>query len=146
MPIAEGFQDRAFSTIMLFFYLVLIAAPMGIFLYYMHGWNFAMLYVITAMFYFMSYEVMHFFYHLDDELWVSKLPILKALRSHHRMHHKLEAMAKYNFNITWPIADFVMGTIYRGPKAKEGDREADATETARTPRRRARNCSSLTRK
>ena len=126
----KDFKIVLFPPIMLFFYLVLIAAPMGIFLYYMHGWNFAMLYVITAMFYFMSYEVMHFFYHLDDELWVSKLPILKALRSHHRMHHKLEAMAKYNFNITWPIADFVMGTIYRGPKAKEGDRESDTTETA----------------
>lgn len=111
----RDFKIVLFPPIMLFFYLGAIALPMGFFLYYMHGWNFAMLYVITAMFYFMSYEVMHFFYHLDDDLWVSKLPILRSLRAHHRTHHKLEIMSKYNFNITWPIADFVMGTIYRDP-------------------------------
>jgi hypothetical protein len=25
-------------------------------------------------------------------------------------------MLKYNFNITWPIADFFFGTVYREPK------------------------------
>ncbi|MCA9093841.1 MAG: hypothetical protein KDA68_10165 [Planctomycetaceae bacterium] len=131
----RDFKIVLFPPIMLFFYLGIIAAPMGLFLYYMHGWNFAMIYVITAMFYFMSYEVMHFFYHLDDDLWVSKLPILRVLRAHHRTHHKLEIMSKYNFNITWPIADFVMGTIYREPKGKKSAPSESAKELQTTEER-----------
>lgn len=131
----RDFKIVLFPPIMLFFYLGIIAAPMGLFLYYMHGWNFSMIYVITAMFYFMSYEVMHFFYHLDDDLWVSKLPILRVLRAHHRTHHKLEIMSKYNFNITWPIADFVMGTIYREPKKTKSDPSESAKELQTTENR-----------
>jgi sterol desaturase/sphingolipid hydroxylase (fatty acid hydroxylase superfamily) len=82
-------------------------------LYLFHTRNTAYFYVAMATFYFMSYEVLHFCYHLDDDMWISHLPVIRALRRHHRIHHRLNLMLKYNFNITWPIADFFFGTIYR---------------------------------
>ena len=65
----------------------------------------------------MSYEVLHFTYHLDERIWVARLPVIRFLRRHHRVHHRLELMTRYNFNINWPFADFLFGTVYRGPEA-----------------------------
>ena len=35
------------------------------------------------------------------------------LRKHHTHHHDLALMGKWNFNITFPICDAVMGTSYK---------------------------------
>jgi hypothetical protein len=96
--------------------LSVVAFPIGILLYLFHTRNTAYFYVAMATFYFMSYEVLHFCYHLDDDVWISRLPVIRALRRHHRIHHRLNLMLKYNFNITWPISDFFFGTIYRAPQ------------------------------
>ena len=113
----RDFKIVLFPAVMLFFYLGVIAFPIGGLLYLFHTRNTAYFYVAMATFYFMSYEVLHFCYHLDDDIWISRLPIIRALRRHHRIHHRLNLMLKYNFNITWPIADFFFGTIYREREA-----------------------------
>lgn len=112
----RDFKIVLFPAIMLLFYLGIVAFPIGLGLYLFHTWNTACFYVATATFYFMSYEVLHFCYHLHESSWVARLPVIRALRAHHRMHHRLSLMSKYNFNITWPIADFIFGTIYREKK------------------------------
>lgn len=113
----KDFKIVLFPAVMLFFYLGVVAFPIGILLYLFHTRNTAYFYVAMATFYFMSYEVLHFCYHLDDDVWIAKLPVIRALRRHHRVHHRLNLMLKYNFNITWPISDFFFGTIYREPRA-----------------------------
>jgi len=35
------------------------------------------------------------------------------LRRHHTLHHDHELMSHYNFNITYPITDWLRGTLYR---------------------------------
>ncbi|MBI3862935.1 MAG: sterol desaturase family protein [Planctomycetia bacterium] len=109
----RDFKIVLFPAIMLLFYLGIVAFPIGLGLYLFHTRNTACFYVATATFYFMSYEVLHFCYHLDESSFVARLPVIRALRAHHRMHHRHSLMSKYNFNITWPIADFFFGTIYR---------------------------------
>ncbi|HEY3967449.1 MAG TPA: sterol desaturase family protein [Planctomycetaceae bacterium] len=109
----RDFKIVLFPAIMLLFYLGIVAFPIGFGLYLFHTWNTACFYVATATFYFMSYEVLHFCYHLDESSWVARVPVIRALRAHHRMHHRHDLMSNYNFNITWPIADFFFGTIYR---------------------------------
>jgi hypothetical protein len=101
-----------FPPIMLLFYLGIVAFPIGLLLYTFLTWNTACFYVAAAVFYFLEYEILHFCYHLDDDSWIAQLPIIRALRVHHRIHHHRSLMHKYNFNITWPIADFLFGTIY----------------------------------
>ena len=118
-----------FPPIMLFAYLGLYAVPAGTLLYFFHSPNAAMLFVIMAMFYFLQYESLHFCYHVGENALVARLPIIRRLREHHRIHHTHRLMNSHNFNITWPIADFVFGTIYRGevkPARKAGDRQRRA--------------------
>jgi hypothetical protein len=110
-----------FPPVMLFFYLGLVALPIGLLLYFFNRPNVAWLYVATTTFYFLQYESLHYCYHLDDESWIANLPIVHSLREHHRVHHNKALMAKCNFNITWPIADFVFRTIQRDRKDEEPD-------------------------
>ena len=115
-----------FPPVMLFVYLGVVAAPIGTAFYFFYNLNAAMLCVIMAMLYFLQYETLHFCYHLDEDAWAARLPVIRQLREHHRIHHAQQLMNSYNFNITWPIADFVFGTIFRGeiePAQKASDDE-----------------------
>lgn len=111
----KDYKIVLFPPVMLFFYVGVVAVPIGTLLFLTLSHNVAWMYVATAMFYFMQYEVLHFCYHLDDHSRISKLPIIRALRRHHQLHHTHELMTRYNFNITWPIADTLFGTLHRGP-------------------------------
>jgi hypothetical protein len=115
----KDFKIVLFPPLLLFFYLGVVAFPIGSVLLLFRTWNTACFYVAMATFYFLSYEMLHFCYHLDDAAWVSSLPFIGALRRHHRIHHRLDLMLKYNFNITWPIADYLFGTIYRNEPTLE---------------------------
>ena len=39
--------------------------------------------------------------------------MVAALRRHHHHHHNAARMAKVNFNVTFPLADAVLGTYER---------------------------------
>jgi hypothetical protein len=56
------------------------------------------------------YEVLHSLAHCADEGWAGKLPLVQGIRRHHRLHHDQALMSRYNFNITFPIFDWVLGT------------------------------------
>ena len=47
---------------------------------------------------------------------------MQTLRRHHTRHHDLALMGRWNFNITFPIADWLFGTYYRddAPGARTG--------------------------
>jgi hypothetical protein len=111
----KDYKIVLFPPVMLFFYVGLVAVPIGTLLFLTWSHNIAWMYVATTMFYFMQYEALHFCYHLDDDFWIAKLPVLSALRRHHQLHHTHELMTRYNFNITWPIADTLFGTLHRAP-------------------------------
>lgn len=59
------------------------------------------------------YEIMHCYYHISDSNPLTRIPGLKALRQHHRDHHNLHLMTQYNFNVTFPICDWIYGTTSR---------------------------------
>jgi hypothetical protein len=128
----KDFKIVLFPPVMLLFYLGIVAFPIGLFLYLIGARNVCCFYVATVTFYFMSYEVLHFTYHLDERIWIARLPVIRFLRRHHRVHHRPDLMTRYNFNINWPFADFLFGTIYHEPAAhlsgdrQEAQREAEA--------------------
>jgi hypothetical protein len=80
-----------------------------------HGAAFA----AGAAIYFALYEVFHSISHLGDQAVVLRMPLLgpwfRAMREHHRRHHHLGLMGRYNFNIVAPLGDWLAGTVYRGP-------------------------------
>lgn len=56
------------------------------------------------------YEALHGLAHFDDRSWAGRMPLVQAIRRHHRIHHDLQMMSRYNFNITFPIFDWILGT------------------------------------
>ena len=73
----------------------------------------ALLYVATAIGYFLNYEVLHFAYHTPATSSLARLPGMRRLRRLHTLHHRPSLMQDYNFNITYPIGDVLFGTLYR---------------------------------
>lgn len=68
----------------------------------------------TSLAYFLNYEVLHLVYHLPTRYAVARWPLVGRLRRLHQDHHDPRLMARYNFNITYPIGDRLFGTLYRG--------------------------------
>jgi hypothetical protein len=104
------------------FLLFGLASPVFFLTWYLTNSNVAGLFLITAIGYFLLYEWMHLLYHLPESNKLGRIPLIRALKQHHQTHHNHALMNDYNFNITFPIGDWVMGTAYR--QAKRGKRRA----------------------
>ncbi|MBZ5535176.1 MAG: sterol desaturase family protein [Acidobacteriia bacterium] len=112
----EGTQDYKmvlFPPVMILFFVGLHAVPVGVLLYYLTTSNVAYLFVATAIGYFLTYEWLHFAYHLREDSLPGRLPLMKTLRRLHTEHHDPALMSNYNFNITFPIGDYLFGTRYK---------------------------------
>jgi hypothetical protein len=103
-----------FPPIMLFFFLGVLATPIAGAVFCVSTPNAGWLTVTTMMSYFLTYEWLHFAYHLQPDSWVGRLPFIARLRRHHTGHHDMALMGKWNFNITFPICDALFGTSYGG--------------------------------
>lgn len=101
---------------MLLFFLGFMALPLGGLVYFLVSPNAGYLFALVIIGYFLTYEWLHFSYHLPESSWVGRLPGMGTLRQHHTQHHNLALMGRWNFNITFPIADALFGTYYRGEK------------------------------
>ena len=110
---ARDFKMVLFPPVMLLFFLGAVAAPAGALLFWLASRNVALLYVATAMGYFLSYEWLHFCHHLPEQGAVAGIAVLRRLRAHHRAHHDPALMNARNFNITFPICDRLFGTLQR---------------------------------
>jgi hypothetical protein len=67
--------------------------------------------------YFILYEVFHFISHLRDDAWILKIPYFNYMRNHHRLHHHPGYMSRRNFNLVYPLGDWLFGAM------KEADPE-----------------------
>jgi hypothetical protein len=109
---SRDFKMVLFPPVMLLFFLGLLATPVAALLFVLVSANAGWLFVIVSVGYFLMYEWLHFAYHLHPASLVGRLPLMGALRRHHTRHHDLALMGKYNFNITFPICDWIFGTRY----------------------------------
>jgi hypothetical protein len=110
---SRDFKMVLFPPLMLFFFLGAMATPVALVLFMVATPNIAWLFVAVAMSYFLTYEWLHFSYHLNEDTILGRNPLARALRRHHQAHHNKALMGKYNFNITFPICDLVFGTIHK---------------------------------
>ncbi|HEX4333166.1 MAG TPA: hypothetical protein VH040_13570 [Usitatibacter sp.] len=76
------------------------------------AWNANAGYVvfITMMGHYLVYETLHFFCHIPEQPWLRHIPFVNTIRRHHRVHHNMGVMMHVNMNLTFPIADWAMGT------------------------------------
>jgi hypothetical protein len=71
------------------------------------GWMF----LATAGLFMTSYELLHLAYHAPKESFVGRMRLIAILRAHHAKHHDPRLMQKWNFNVTVPLFDWILGTI-----------------------------------
>ncbi len=61
-------------------------------------------------FYFFLYEVLHFISHLPADSKILRFWWFKIMWHHHRLHHDPKIMDQVNFNIVFPLCDYVFRT------------------------------------
>ncbi|HZZ90932.1 MAG TPA: hypothetical protein VFE23_00110 [Usitatibacter sp.] len=65
---------------------------------------------ITMMGHYLVYETLHFFCHIPENRWLRYIPFVNTIRRHHTVHHNMGVMMHVNMNLTFPIADWALGT------------------------------------
>jgi hypothetical protein len=65
---------------------------------------------------YLMYEVFHACEHLPPDNPVTRLPWIRQMRRLHELHHRRELMQERNFNIVFPLMDYLFGTLYWEPE------------------------------
>jgi hypothetical protein len=65
---------------------------------------------LTMVAQYLVYETFHYCCHVHDNWFVRNMPFINTIRRHHTAHHNQGIMMKYNMNLTFPIADWLMRT------------------------------------
>jgi hypothetical protein len=130
MPIGD---TRELGLVMMPWYTMLglfaVASPVALLAWWWRGPGAAGIFYLAAALYFLAYETMHALYHMPDA-FLRRVglggALFQRMRSHHRHHHRLDRMAHVNFNVTFPLMDWLLGT-------KEAESAAPAETIADPP-------------
>tara|TARA_B100000530_G_scaffold327863_1_gene268080 strand:+ start:2899 stop:3729 length:831 start_codon:yes stop_codon:yes gene_type:complete len=106
----QDFKAVLFPIAIVGFFVAAFFVPMGFLLAWLFSPNVALLLVATGMAYYLNYELLHLSYHLKEDHWVHRIPGFTRFARLHTTHHDQRIMAHKNFNITYPIMDWLMGT------------------------------------
>jgi hypothetical protein len=107
--------------------IIVATTPFALLTGLLLGHNAGWLFIVTAAFMMVSYEVLHLTYHLPPESFIGRRWIIRVLRRHHATHHDPRLMLKWNFNVTVPFFDWAFGTMYSGTTYSEGGRDSSSS-------------------
>lgn len=65
---------------------------------------------MTMVGHYLIYETFHYCCHIKENWFVRNMPFVNTIRRHHAAHHNLGIMMHKNMNLSFPVADWVMGT------------------------------------
>lgn len=65
---------------------------------------------MTMVGHYLLYETFHYCCHIKENWFVRNMPFINTIRRHHAAHHNLGIMMHKNMNLTFPFADWIMGT------------------------------------
>ncbi|MBX3188318.1 MAG: sterol desaturase family protein [Labilithrix sp.] len=91
--------------------IVLAAAPVAFGVGRLWSASAGWLFLVTASLYMVTYEVLHLCYHAPKDSLIGRQRFIAVMRAHHAKHHDPRLMQKWNFNVTIPLFDWIMGTI-----------------------------------
>lgn len=75
----------------------------------------AALFVATALAYYLVYEALHFVYHVPPPWPAARWPVVRTLARLHHLHHEPRRMQRSNFNLVFPLCDWLLGTLDTRP-------------------------------
>ena len=115
MPVdsARDFRALLFPPVLVVFFFGLFGVPVWFALEWLLSANVAWLFIASGLAYFLNYELLHTAYHLPPSHWLARAPGVARLRGLHQAHHDPRLMARYNFNITYPLGDWLFRTRHR---------------------------------
>ncbi len=90
--------------------ITLSASPFAAAFGYFWSANAGWLVLVAVALYMVSYEVTHLLYHLPEDHFITRSRAVRFLREHHRRHHDPRLMQRWNFNVTVPLWDVILGT------------------------------------
>ena len=107
-----------FPPVLVVFFFGVFGVPIWLLFAWAVSANVAWLFIATGLAYYLNYEVLHLSYHAPAQSRLARIGAVARLRLLHQTHHDPSVMAKCNFNITYPIADWLFRTLKRGPDAR----------------------------
>lgn len=102
-----------FPPLLVVFFFGAFGVPVWFLLAWALSSNVAWLFIATGLFYFLNYELLHLAYHLPPEHWLARRGLVRRLQWLHRRHHDPALMTRVNFNISYPVCDWLFGTLDR---------------------------------
>jgi hypothetical protein len=94
--------------------LFVLASPIALLGAWWRGSGAAGIFYLSAVLYFVAYESMHAIFHLPERtlarMHLAGGRLFEYLRGHHRHHHRLDRMSHVNFNVTFPLMDWLCRT------------------------------------
>lgn len=113
-------QARDWRVILFPAWLIVLYSAIGIASAYLilvqFDRNAAALFSATLLAGYLSYEIFHACEHLPGDHWLAKLPWIRHMRRLHRLHHRTDLMQSRNFNIVFPLMDWLHGTLHWEPE------------------------------
>jgi len=89
---------------------MLLTLPFALMVGYAWSANAGYVLMMLTPIYYLNYETFHLCCHVEDNRLVRNLPLVNTIRRHHAAHHSHPIMMERNMNLTYPIADWFMGT------------------------------------
>lgn len=126
---ARDWRVILFPAWLIVIFSVLLAAP-AYWAISQINTNVASLFSATLIAGYLGYEFFHSCEHLPSEHPLAQWPWIRHMRQLHRLHHRRELMQERNFNITFPLMDWLYGTLYResGTGKNSAGEKQDAPE------------------
>ena len=87
-----------------------LSAPFALLLGWLVNPNAGWILMCTNVGQYLIYETFHYSCHVHENAFVRNFPFVNTIRRHHTAHHNQGIMMGYNMNLTFPIADWIMGT------------------------------------
>jgi len=89
---------------------MVMTLPAALVLGYLWSANAGYMLMMLTPIYYLNYETFHLCCHVHDNWFVRNIPLVNTIRRHHAAHHSQPIMMERNMNLTYPIADWYMGT------------------------------------
>ncbi len=81
--------------------------PLYILVGYLGGLSAAVGMAFAGLLYLFGYEFIHFFIHVPKNHWFQRTKLFRFYCEYHRVHHH---KARVNYNVVFPLADFILRT------------------------------------